>query len=336
VEYRDNAMPTASGSGGRIAYSNLAPSAMWNWQATPKLSLNAAGRMDYLSLRRSGPFPVGLPRADNRLFDQHFTEISGNLGAVFKATDVDTLRVTYARGVQAPGLVGLGGIELIVPQYGFAILGNPNLRPAIVTNYEIAYDRAFPQVNAKITAKLFGQRTVDVQGVNFLFDIAPTATTLPGALYVNIGHSEMWGAELSAQGRLGSGYHWSADASYTDVTDQPFAGRDLVAAATAYASTSPKYRGNAALGWSDDHWAVDGYLHVVGKFNGYDNPSGLQTTLGIVPTYATFAGRIAYQTSDDVVISLNGQNLLRARQAQSQSSGLRAERRMFASISKSW
>jgi iron complex outermembrane receptor protein len=168
------------------------------------------------------------------------------------------------------------------------------------------------------------------------FQIPPTATTLAGISFVDASDSAMWGAELSAQGRLGGGFHWSADTTYTNVTDQPFTGRDLAALNAAYAQTTPKYRGNVALGWSDAHWTVDGYLHLVSNFDSYTNPTGFGSVLERVPAYATLASRIGYQTSSGVVLAVSGQNLLIDHQVQAQTSGLRAERRILFSVSKGW
>jgi outer membrane receptor for ferrienterochelin and colicins len=74
----------------RISYTVWAPSVMWNWVVNPKLSVTAALREDKLDLERTGTFPVGQPNVNNGLWDRSISELSVNLGAVYKATDKDT------------------------------------------------------------------------------------------------------------------------------------------------------------------------------------------------------------------------------------------------------
>jgi outer membrane receptor for ferrienterochelin and colicins len=338
LEYRDNQLDTASFQGAKISYTVLAPSAMWNWVVSPKLALTAAARVDKLSLKRTGPFPVGASQTNNALWDRNITETSINLGAVYKLSPADSLRATYARGVQAPTLLELGGL-LIPPATpaptGALITGNPTLEPAIVTNYELAYDRDLPALKAKASIKLFSQKTESIKGQfsTAAPDAPATATTWAVYTYKNVSDSKMNGVELAASGKIDGGYHWSADTTYTDITDKPFTTlSSIVLRKVNFEATSPKYRSNLAAGWSNDKWSVDGYAHFVSKFASYNG-----NLLEPVKGYTTVAGRVAYTVSDGVVVSLNGQNLLTDRQSQAKGiSGLEAERRVMFGVSKSW
>jgi outer membrane receptor for ferrienterochelin and colicins len=338
LEYRDNQLDTASFEGAKISYTVLAPSAMWNWVVSPKLALTAAARVDKLSLKRTGPFPVGASQTNNALWDRNITETSINLGAVYKLSPADSLRATYARGVQAPTLLELGGL-LIPPATpaptGALITGNPTLEPAIVTNYELAYDRDLPALKAKASVKLFTQKTESIKGQfsTAAPDALPTATTWAVYTYKNISDSKMNGVELAASGKIDGGYHWSADTTYTDITDKPFTTlSSIILRKVNFEATSPKYRSNLAAGWSNDKWSVDGYAHFVSKFASYNG-----NLLEPVKGYTTVAGRVAYTVSDGVVVALNGQNLLTDRQSQAKGiSGLEAERRVMFGVSKSW
>jgi len=338
VEYRDNQLDTASYQGAKISYTVLAPSAMWNWVVNPKLSLTAAARVDKLSLKRTGPFPVGAAQTNNALWDRDITETSVNLGGVYKVSDKDTLRLTYARGVQAPTLLELGGL-LIPPATpaptGGLITGNPLLEPALVSNYQLTYDRALPSLNAKASVKLFTQKTESVKGQfsASALDIAPTATTWAVFTYKNVSDSKMSGVELSASGKLDGGFHWNADTTYTNVNDAPFTTlSSIILRKVNFEATSPKYRSNLAAGWSNDKWSLDGYAHFVSKFSSYNG-----NLLEPVKGYTTVAGRVAYVFAPGAEVSLNGQNLLTERQSQARgSSGLEAERRVMLGVSKSW
>ena len=338
LEYRDNQLDTTSFQGARVSYTVLAPSVMWNWVVNPKLSLTAAARLDKLSLERTGGFAVGDPVRSNALWDRDISETSVNLGAVYKATDKDSLRATYARGVQAPTLLELGGL-LLVPAtpapVGYLIEGNPKLDPAIVTNYELAYDRDLPSLGAKAGVKLFAQKTENVKGQfsTAIIDIPATVTTWNAYTYANVSDSEMKGVELSASGKIQGGFHWSADTSYTRIEDKPFTtAASVILRKVAFEQTSPKYRGNLAAGWADDKWAVDGYAHFVGKFQSYNG-----NLLEPVDGYSTFAGRVAYRTEPGIEFGLIGQNLLTDRQSQAKGpTGLQAERRVMFTLNKSW
>jgi iron complex outermembrane receptor protein len=338
LEYRDNSLDTASYQGAQVSYQVVAPSVMWNWAVNDKLSLTAAARYDSLSLEREGTFPVGAPITSNARWDRDVEEVSVNLGAVYKLTDKDTVRFTYARGVQAPTLLELGGL-LIPPATpaptGVLISGNPDLDPAVVTNYQFTYDRDLPTLRAKASAKLFFQKTEDVKGQfsGSIIDAPATATTWTTLYYKNASDSEMTGVELAASGKVGQGFHWRADVTWTDIEDQPFTtDAAVILRKVAFEETSPKYRGNVAVGWANERWAVDGFVRFVDDFASYNgNP------LEPVDAYATVAGRVGYRMENGLEFALSGQNLLEDRQSQAKAaSGLMAERRLMFSVSKAW
>jgi outer membrane receptor for ferrienterochelin and colicins len=337
VELRDNKLDTASYSGGVISYTVVAPSAMWNWVVNDKLAVTAAARYDKLTLKREGTFPLGDPQTSNKPWDRDISETSINLGAVYKLSPKDDVRVTFARGVQAPTLLELGGL-LIPPAtaapVGTLIQGNPSLEPAIVTNYEIAFDHDFAPIAAKGSLKLFSQQTKDVKGQfnAAIISIPLTATTWNTVTYANVGDSKMWGVEAAANGKFGKGFTWSADTTYTDVKDDGAPSATLILRKVAFGETTPKFRSNVALGWTNNKWTVDAFARHVSKFDSYNG-----NLLEPVSAYTTLAGRIAYAAPHGIELALSGQNLLDARQAQAKGpTGLMAERRVIFSVSKAW
>lgn len=339
VEYRDNQLDTASYVGAKISYKVLAPSVMWNWVVNPKLSLTAAARLDSLSLKRTGTFPVGMPAslANNALWDRDIKETSVNLGAVYKATDKDTFRATFARGVQAPTLLELGGL-LIPPATpsptGVLITGSPSLDPAIVTNYQLAYDRDLPSLKAKAGIKLFAQKTEDVKGQfsTAVIDIPTTPANWTTFLYKNTSDSEMKGFEVFVAGKSDNGFHWKADTTYVDIEDKPFrTDLELIQRKVAFEQTSPKWLTNVSAGWENATWSLDGFVHHTSKFNSYNG-----NVLEPVGAFTSVAARAAYRVKG-FELALTGQNLLHERESQAKGpSGLQAERRAIFSISKSW
>lgn len=338
LEYRDNEVNTTPVRGGMVRYKVLAPSAMWNWTASDKITLTAAARLDSLKLSRIGVFPAGVRRTSNSDWDQSIKEVSVNLGAVIVVSDQGTLRLLAARGVQAPTLVELGSRQVLpttAPPVGIATLGNPELQPAIVTSYEVAYEHALPSLGARVAIKLMAQNTEDVKsGVSRLqVDVPATATTYAALTYFNIGKSEMKGIELSGSGKFGKGFRWNADTTYVDITDTTLPGYSAVRRLIAFGESSPKWRSNLGLGWAANNWTVDGYVKTVSKFNSYTSNQTLEPVKG----YTTVAGRVGYDLKSGITLALAGQNLLEDRQSQTKGiSGMKAERRMLFSVNKRW
>jgi len=339
AEYRHNEVNTAPIGGAQVSYDVLSASAMWNWAITDKLAFTAAGRYDSLDLSREGTFPAGSPPLGNGYWDRKIEEPSYNLGLVWRATDVDTFKATAARGVQVPTLVDLGALQarVTVGPYTIGLAGNPTLEPAIITNYQLTYERALPALKAEVSAKAFVQKTEDVKGqpTSAQIDVAATLVSLPVLSYRNIGDSKMTGFELAASGQLTGGFRWNADWTHTEVDNEPTAGFSPLIRTAAYAETTPENRGNVSLGWTGGAWTVDGYAHFVGEHRAYALYSAAAApNLVDIDAYAALGGRVARAFDHGVTVALSGQNLGDNRQRQS--AGLEVERRVFLSVSKTW
>ena len=145
----------------------------------------------------------------------------------------------------------------------------------------------------------------------------------------SMGETELKGGELTAEGRYAGGFHWSANYVFTDVEDSVDAGYDAATRYAAFASTTPEHRANLNIGWSNDQWSVDTFTRYEGDKALYYN-AALQPVDG----HMTFAGRVARELPYGMTLALSGQNLLD--DAQRQTSGLAAERRVFMTLSKDW
>jgi iron complex outermembrane receptor protein len=332
AEYRKNEMPTAPVRTGKVSYDVKSISGMWNWQAADTLALTAAVRYDSLDLEREGTFPPGIPAYGNAFWDRSMDETTANVGVVWNATPADTFRASYARGVQLPTLVDLGGLQLVfnTPTFKGAFGGNPTLQPTVVTNYGVSYDRDLPALKTKLGVRLFVQKSEDIKGQpnQVQVDVPATATTLPIFTYLNIGESKMKGFELTAKGEADGGFHWSANWAYTDVEDDVLPGFNAATRYAAFAETTPKHRANLNLGWANDAWAVDGFAR-------YESDKQLYYAgaLRDVDAYVSVGGRVARDYAG-LTFAVSGQNLLNERQRQT--SGLEAERRLLVSVSKAW
>ncbi|CAN5374085.1 catecholate siderophore receptor CirA [soil metagenome] len=335
-EYRKNEVNTAPITGAKLSYEVASIAAMWNWAVTDKLALTAAGRYDDLSLSREGTLPTGYPPVTNAYWDRSIKKASYNLGAVYRPTGNDTFKATAARGVQVPTLVDLGAVQLKVAAgpYTLGVIGNPALAPAIVTNYEIGYERNVTSLNAKAGVSIFKQKTEDVKGTPTLsqIDLAPTLVSLPLISYRNVGDSKMWGVELTASGKIEGGYRWNADWTFTDVDDQPATGFSPTLRYVAYSQTTPETRANVGFGWSNAQWSIDGFAHYTGDHKAYI--AATTPTLVNVEDYITLGGRLARTFDHGIVLAVSGQNLSDGHQRQT--AGLEVERRAFVTLSKAW
>ena len=327
-EYRHNTLNTAPIVGGDVSYDVFSGSAMWNWAISDTLTTTAAVRVDKLDLKRSGVFPARIPLADNAYWDRSFTEPSVNLTAAWRPTAKDTVRASFARGVQTPSLIRLGALQFAAgPIY---VMGNPSLKPATVSNYEVAYDHEMTA--AKVGVRLFVQDWSGISGgTNPAPAYLPTATTSMALSTSLVSDSKMKGVELTASGKLAGGFGWRADYTYTDVKDSPYAGVNTAATFVAYQSTTPEGRGNIGADWIQGPWEADANLHYVSDFQWYDIANG---ALKPVNAYATLSSRVGYRMENGLTLALSGQNLLNERQKQTR--GLQAERQVLFSVSKSW
>lgn len=328
-EYRHNTLNVAPIGGADISYDVWSASAMWNWAINDKLTTTAAVRLDKLQLERSGSFPARIPLADNSHWDRDVSEPSVNFTAAWRPTAFDTFRASYARGVQAPSLIELGGLQFASgPVF---LLGNPKLEPTVVVNYQAAYDRQLK--NAKLGVRLFIQDWSNLKSSigTSAMDFFPTATTNPGFTYRNTSDSKTKGVELLASGKIVEGLNWRADYTYTDVKDSLFPGMNAVSRYVAFEQTTPESRGNVGADWTKGPWEADANLHYVGDFQFYDITNG---ALQPVKAYASLSSRVGYKLDNGVTVAVSGQNLLSERQKQTR--GLEAERQVLLSISKAW
>jgi len=324
LEYRHNTVNTATYTGANVFYGVVSASGMWNWRITPAISLINAVRFDHLSLGRNGSVPANYPFT-NSDWDRTINEFSFNSGLVWKADDRDTLRISASRGVQLPSLANAGA--LLSNSAFFGLTGVPSLRPTAVTNYELAWDRAFPSLAARLHASLFHQHSDDL--------IATSGGTIaiPGGTYstsANIGDSDANGLELGADGLVGEGWRWSLSYRAEIIHDRflPFAAGG--ATLTDFEHTTPHHVAKAGVGWTQGNWETDAYL-------GYQsNTTGLRqgmsgTSLIPIGAYMSVDARVAYRLADWATLSVSGQNLLQS--SQRQTSGAAVERQVFATLS---
>lgn len=308
TEYRNSSVNTSAAAGGTISYDVASLGAMWNWAVTPTVSLTAATRLDTLWLHRAGEALPG-SGLTNQQWSRQVNEPSYNLGAVWQPNHFDTFRLTVARGVQLPSLINFGALQgFLLP--GFAISGNPNLNPTVVRNYEIDWDHSLPAIQAQTRAAFFYQTTQDITTF-----YSPTTTTIAPAGYFlglvgNVANSEELGAEFSLKGVFAKDWRWRLSYSPRLVRDSFIAGDNYANTGVNFEHVTPRHVFDAALGWSSGAWEVDSFLRLQSSAYGQFATHVQSFTLVPLGPTVIFDARAAYRISNNVSLSLAGQNVL--------------------------
>jgi outer membrane receptor for ferrienterochelin and colicins len=327
AEYRHNELTgqVIVPADSEISYDDYAGSGMWNWKMRDNLAWTNAMRVDYLTLGRSGTLVPNAALASNDAFNIDMTEYSYNSGLVWNATNKDTLRLTTARGIQAPSLLDFGTVLNFGPA---AIVGNPNMKASVVTNYEVGYDRKIYGLNGDLRTGVFYQKTNELKGSSNV--ITTGLTQQPG----NIGSTHIVGLEAGLNGKIDTSWNWDANYTLQKAVD------DIIVNQTGVISVpyngekaTPKHTLNAHLGYATGPWEVDGYAQYVSHYqvllsNGTTyNPVGIEGSVNL-------SARAAYKISDHVTVSLAGTELNHDHVRVT--SGPQNERQIFLSLAASF
>lgn len=328
VEFRDN---SASGRdfGGRVGYNVYAADAMLSWQAAPALTFTNAVRIDYLNLRYNGVLVPGSGLTLAQYNRASITAISFNSGFVWKPSDIDTVRLTAARGLQAPSLDDFG-VQLQVDPPS---LGNPNLAPTYVWNASLGYDRRVTEWSSTLRTTLLAQRNENLLGSNWFAN----PTVLPSGLFasqaLNIGSSDEVGVEIGVRGASSTGWHWNASYSFAAVSDRI----DPAAAnlAFSYKHAAPQHIVIVGAGYSFGRWEMDATARWQSRYQDYhfDTEAFVYSPVPVSP-YATVTARVGYRVLDDLTLAVSGVQLTRLRQQQTE--GPPVERRILGTASFSF
>jgi len=299
----------------QIEENTFAVGGMWLWQISDALSWTNAARLDHVQLSETGPLWSGSFVSPNA-YNHSLTAESANSGLVYKASDTDTFRLTYGRAIELPRLLDYGfNVNIYVPSINrsFERAGNPSLNPAIVTNYELDYDRklttidstlklaGYYQINDSIMVPLATVGTLDTPLVPSL--IPGQTTTLSQS--INAGTSHGVGGEIQLAGQNSRGIRWDGSYSLAVTTDSPgivSAGGDLDK------NSTPKHHLRLLLGYTTGPWEFD----VQSQYQtSYFSHRALNVNAA-VDDYSSVTGRIAYTLDTSYTIALSGTNLAQA------------------------
>ena len=326
VEYRHNTVSGGSTlSGAHVFYDVLSASGMVDWKITPDLTLTNALRLDHLELGRDGYIAPG-PFTDAS-WNQTVDEPSFNSGLVWHADDLDTFRLTAARGVQVPNLTELGALNYSGP--GLFIGGVPTVAPTIVMNYEIGWDRPVAAIDGLLRVSAYHQTTDQISSLFAFGSFSSTGLTIVSG---NIGSSKADGLNFELKGKFLENGRWGFSYTPEIITDNFNTAADLSAAATDFQHTTPNHIVKGNIGWSEGKWEADLYGQYQSSNYGLVSEGGnaLASTLSKIDGWASFDARVAYKVTDWATLSLSGQNI--SQSAQRQTSGPDVERSVYGTV----
>jgi outer membrane receptor for ferrienterochelin and colicins len=285
-----------------LDYNVYTTSGTWLWQLNDKLSWTNAARFDYETIQQTGmPHPFSLITASD---DSHaLNAFSANSGFAYRMTDLDTFRLIYGRGVLLPGVLenGFSNTQLSPSRQVIDIEGNPNVKPTIVSNYEINYDRALPQIFSTAKFAGFYESNRDVRAPFQVLGqrLLANGTTVLLEEDINVGSSHGFGGELQLAGKHPNGMRWDTSYSYARAHDDPG-----VTNSGGFAGSTPAHHFRLLVGYTTGSWEFDGDGQLLTSRT--LARTNVRTT---TPGYTTLSGRIGYKLTDKMTVALTGTNL---------------------------
>ena len=325
-EYRHNWMENSNGNGGEISFDVFSLGGMWNWLINDKFSLTNALRLDNLKMNREGPKLAQIPFSNSE-YDADLLTLSVNSGLVFKPDQVNTIRVSYGRGVEAPSLIDAGFQIISGP---VALGGNPYMDPTIVNNYELAWERPVAAINGNFRSAIFYQKSTDIKGITVRPVISPFGVAIVAD---NIGSSELVGGEIQFEGKVGKKWDWRFNYTLEEIDDK-LANRvgGVYTLTREFEKSTPKHTVNGQVGYTIDKWEFD----LLGKYVSSSDRIRTRTTAPVnflqpVDDYITASARIGYKLTDEFSLAIQGQDIQQEELRQTQAP--KTERRVFLTLS---
>jgi len=303
IEYRHNSMSSEQlTNGGTTSYDVIADSLMWDWQILPTLSWTNAGRVDHLSLSRSGATLSGFNR-DNSYYDHSLTAYSYNSGLVDKVTDEDSVRVAIGQAIQAPSLLDFGTFqEAMRGGKTYVVAGEASLKPTLVKKYEAGYTRTMPEYGVTLSSSVYYQKTDEMNALLAPYALnASTVLTTDG----NVGSSDERGFEASVGYKTKSGV--ALDANYTLANIREKLNGDYP---LAEEKGTPTNKVNLHAGYTIGSLELDAYGHYVSHIYQQTINGGTGSTqLTGVPGYFELDARVAYHLTNSVTAALSASSI---------------------------
>tara|TARA_R110002124_G_scaffold233406_1_gene398780 strand:- start:161459 stop:163438 length:1980 start_codon:yes stop_codon:yes gene_type:complete len=295
-EYRNNATNHhVSGTFlGKNTLNIKSASGLWYWNVTNKLSTSIATRYDHVQADYDvGPLGLFASPYSNDDFNNRYDEFGYNLGAVYKLTDIDTLRLTASKGVDLPSSFELGVLGAGAVSY----YADPNTEASNVHDFQLGYERHMADINGALKIAVFYQRINEQQGF-----IAQSSTL---GITGNIGDSQVYGLELGLKGLTDNHIRWGMTYSFSTIEDDINAGSRV-----NYKDSNSEHIVNANIGYApNEQWAFDAYASYQSQFDSHVDTSTTTTEAVRIDPDLVLDARIAYKPFEKMTLSLNGQAL---------------------------
>ena len=289
AEYRRNQFPGFLIPDAMVKSQNAAVSGMWLHAFNENLTWLNAARLDRFMFNRTGTILPGSPYNPDD-YDRSFTGTSFNSAMVYRMSQLDSVKLMAARGLQLPSLTELGAtIKTEVAPVNMITLGNPFLTPSVTMHYEASYERQFPALGTS------GRMAVYHQDVKNLRDIGtpkplPFIPLLFLTTYENIGDVRLNGLEVEGSGKFLGDWRWSANYAYEKVRNQNFN-----STLKNFAQTTPRHKVNLSIGWSKGPWETGAFVRYVSSANLFEQVGlGKYSLQESGPVWA-LSQRVAYQ-----------------------------------------
>ncbi|WP_019961971.1 TonB-dependent receptor plug domain-containing protein [Woodsholea maritima] len=324
-EWRSNVLESSPDPrNGDTQYKVLSLSGMWDRAITPTLRSTVAVRVDRLDLERTGTVDdiYWFTAAD---FDREITEPSYNLGLVWNKGEMGIFRANASRGVQTPSLSEFGLTQLTGSPTAVSILdaGNPLIKPTIVQNYEIGWDRALKTL-ADMRLSVFYQKSEDLKSfLSYHPTLNPPDAPEVSTRFDNVGESSAWGIELDLSGDAPFNLDWGINYTYEKVNDdlvgvfgvfdRPYytPGQVVRNRYTGFEDSTPNHKVNARVNWTKDNWHLGVFGNYVDEVTYPDRwlISNGRTYDTDVSAYLALSFRADYRVNDHLALNVIGRNV---------------------------
>lgn len=336
LDYRNNAASSSSVLAGKVGYEVFSGSAVWDWQITPRVSLTNAARFDHFVLNQHGELAPDSPFGASSYRGRSINEPSFNSGLVWRATDLDTLRLTTARGLQLPSIYELGLQDReSYSDATYLYLGQPHSNAASVSNVELGWDRSIPALRSTLRTALFAQRTDNILTNPYEATPIPSDAIQGGGQGLltqagNFGHSNAVGGEVGLRGKAGFGtegeLRWNVSYSYISIADHTSI--NTLYSPQDFQHGTPTHAVVLGAGVTQGRWEADLHGRWQSSFRDYSaDPDGSTLTPVTVGNYVVLNGRLAYKLTESLTLALTAQQFNNSRILQSAAPPV--ERRLF-------
>ncbi len=195
-------------------------------------------------------------------------------------TDLDTVRLTAGRGLQAPSLLDFGLQSNLASGVTPAFVGSPTLQPTAVWNLELGYDRSLPAMGSTIRITVFIQRNDKLLTSAFstLPGVLPGGTF--GSVSKNTGYSDAVGSELGIKGHSASGFRWNASYAFELIRDHTTNNQIVLTSPQNYQDGTPTSVVILGGGYTWDKLEVDAQGRWQSRYTDY-----AFTARGLAPVY---------------------------------------------------